>query len=120
MMASMNGLNTYKTGILFTLSDSVDAKEHDVELVIKYRVSPGCEPTREQPGEGPTVSIESAILRSLHVMPTTYEDAPRWLWPYLEDDEALTAELLAHAAASDEYARDQAADARREERRLSL
>lgn len=113
---------TYKTGLLFTLSDSVDAKEHDVELVIKYRVSPGSAPTREQPGEGPSVSIESATIRSLYIMPTTHEPAPGWLWPYLNgfaEDEALIAELLAHAENADEAARDQAADARREERRLS-
>lgn len=114
----MSGPYKYQTGILFTLSDAVGAAEHDVRLTLKYTVYPGCAPTLEQPGEGPSVSIQSATVYS-HIATFRREyDAPEWLWPYLESDEALVAELLAHAANADEYARDQAADARREERTL--
>lgn len=110
--------HTYKTGIVFTLSDSSDALQHDVNLTLKFTVYPGCEPTREQPGEGPSVSIQSATIRCLHRGDGREHDAPDWLWPFLEADEALAAEMLASAAHDDEYARDQAADARREERQM--
>ena len=108
---------TYKTELVFTLSDSVDAEQRHFPLVIRYTVYPGCEPTLEQPGEGPSASIQSASLGgAFH--PLGAHDAPAWLWSYLEGDEALNGELLAHAAQTDEYARDQAADARRDERKL--
>lgn len=110
---------TYKTGILFTLSDDVDAQEHDVFLTVHYTVYPGSEPTQEQPGEGPSVTIQKATVRSMRqTYPSCEHDAPDWLWPHLEEDKALEAELLAHAERTDEVARDQAVDARCEERRL--
>jgi len=115
----MTGSYTYRTGIMFTLSDAREAKEHDVFLTLRYSVHPGCEPTREQPGEGPSVSIHSATVRSLSQTMSRWEyDAPEWLWPHIEDDAALEAELLTHAAQQDEAARDSAADMHREERAL--
>jgi hypothetical protein len=109
--------HTYKTELVFSLSDSVDADEHHIPLELRYTVYPGCEPPLEQPGEGPSTSIQRATIGG-RFHPLGAHDAPSWLWSYLEGDEALLAEMLAHAAAANEYARDQAADARREERRL--
>src|SRR5206468_2406556 len=112
---------TYKTGILFTLSDASEGDQHEVALTLKYAVSRGYAATLEEPGEGPSVSIESATITSTPQangqLARAYA-APDWLWPFLEGDEALHAELLAHAADDDEYARNQAADARRKERML--
>ena len=108
---------TYKTEVVFTLSDSVDAEQHHFPIVIRYTVYPGCAPTLEQPGEGPNASIQSASIGgAFH--PLGAHDAPAWLWSYLEGDESLQAELLAYAADMNEHARDQAADAKREEQRL--
>jgi hypothetical protein len=112
---------TYKTGILFTLSDASAADPHEVTLTLKYTVSRGYAATLEEPGEGPSVSLQTATITATPQangqLRRAY-DAPDWLWPFLEGDEALHAELLAHAADDDEYARDQAADGRREERML--
>lgn len=110
-------LYTYRTGLAFTLSDSVDADQHSVDLTIRFTVHPGCKATLEEPGEGPSVSIQAAtIITKMGTQLQREDDAPDWMWPFLEKDEALQAELLAHAADLEEYARDYAADARREDR----
>jgi hypothetical protein len=112
----MAQLHTYRTGIVFTLSDSADAVQYDVDLTIRFTVTPGAEATREEPGYGPSVEIRDAyVLSGIGTIKRSEENAPDWLWPFLERDEDLAAELLAHAQQQDEYARDQADDARREE-----
>lgn len=117
----MSSLYTYRTGMDLRFSDSMDADEHSVDLTIHYTVSPGCRATFEQPGEGPTVSIQGATITSaIGTKLQREDDAPDWMWPFLEKDAALAAELLAHAEDADEYARDQAAEARREERLLEV
>jgi hypothetical protein len=105
---------TLKTALLFTLSDNNDSDDpHEVKLVIRFNVYRGCEPTLEQPGEGPSASIQDVtIIHEGRSYP-----APEWLWPFLESDEGLQGELLHDAVCTDEYHRDQAADAKREERR---
>lgn len=108
-------LHTYRTEMTFSFSDDAD-EPHRVHLTLKYRVECGAEATLEEPGYGPSVSIADAII-------TTRDGFTRpldgWLWTFLEDDDALTAELLTHAAYMDDYAREQKADAEREERRLA-
>lgn len=101
---------TYKTGIVFTLSDSADAEQHEVKLELRYTVHPGCEPTLEHPGEGMSVSILDAFVDR--------SPAPGWLWPFLESDQSLADEMIAHASDIEEYRHDQAAEAKREERML--
>ena len=106
---------TLATGILFTLSDNNDSDEpYEAKLHIRFTVYRGCEPTLEQPGEGPSVSIKSAVI----VHEGRSYDAPEWLWPFLESDEGLQGELLHHAVCMDECHRDHAADAKREEQML--
>ncbi len=117
----MSALHTYRTGIVLSLSDSVDAAQHDVELIVRYTVRPGCEVTREQPGEGPSIEFSSATISQgygLVGFGRKNYDAPDWLWTFIEKDEELQAELLSHAEQMDEYARDQVADAKREEQML--
>lgn len=115
----MRGRYIYRTDFMFSLSAGVNAAEHNLVLVLQYTVSPGCEATRDQPGEGSVVIVADAHIES--GQGTIYrrtEVVPNWLWPFIEGDEELQAEMLAHAAELDEYARDQAADAKREEQML--
>lgn len=83
---------------------------HELKARINYSVSKGYPDTREQPGCGPSVSINAISVDGIN--------APGWLFAMAEADEALTAELLQHAADTDEHDRDQAADSRREELRM--
>ncbi len=109
---------TYRTGILFTLSDSVDADQHEIKLFLRYTVIPGAEATRFEPGYGPIVNIVEARISSSDIALSVGELAPDWLWPFLEEDAELEREMLAHAAHEDEAARDHIADMRREEIQL--
>lgn len=113
----MGPLYTFRTDFDFSLVPW--GPEHQVELSIRYSVQPGCEPTREQPGEGPSVEFSSARIIVGHGTVNRREyDVPDWLWPFIEADEELAGDMLQAARDADEYARDQAADARREEQKL--
>lgn len=113
----MSGLYTFRTDFEFTLVPF--GPEYQVELAIRYSVNPARELAREQPGEGASVEFSSAKIIVGHGSANRREyDAPDWLWPFIEADEELAGDMLEAAAADDEYARDQAADARREEQRL--
>jgi hypothetical protein len=103
-------LYTYRTDLRFTVDGG---EEQSVSLILRYYVHPGCEPTREQPGEAPYAEI-SAKSR-IHIAGDQYPLSD-WMYDFLDPDETLRAELLSNAADADEYGRDQAADARREDR----
>jgi hypothetical protein len=109
---------TYKTELLFTLSDGATEEPHRVKLEVKFTVNRARSATLEEPGEGASVSIHDAHIVTTTGIYRNAEVAPNWLWPFLESDEALQSEMLTAAVEDDEYARDQAADARREESRL--
>lgn len=105
----------YQTELVFSLSD--DGDQHSIPLILEFTVNLGHEPTLEQPGEGPSVSISKAHIGGAFHQLGAHE-VPDWLWSFLEGDEAFQNELLDVAARDAEWARDQAVDARREERRL--
>lgn len=98
---------TYNTTLYFRVAD----EEHDIPCRIEYRVTPGAEAMREEPGYGPTVGVTQMNVKAGH---GSFPELPFWMWEALID-ESLEAELLENAAATDEYHRDQAADAKREE-----
>jgi hypothetical protein len=106
---------TMHTGVIFTLTDDIDREEHEAKLRLKFRVYPARAATMTEPGEAASVSIQEADIEHGTGLGRQFIPAPPWLWPALESDQRLHAELLAHAADTDEYARDRAADARREE-----
>lgn len=99
---------TLRTDVSF----SVCGSEHDLTLIAPYTVTPGCEPTLEQPGEEPAAELGMIRLTSLDG--SREYPVPGWLQDMLEGDEQLLASCLAEAADAEEYARDRAADARRE------
>lgn len=80
---------------------------HDVDAKIAYSVDLGYPDTLEEPGCGPTVSINAIYIDGGF--------APAWLIGMAEEDASLIEELLVHAADCEEIARDQVADARRED-----
>lgn len=101
---------TWRTSFQVIVSDSTDAATYDVDLTLRYTVYRGREATQEEPAEGASVSIQEALVAG--------EPAPKWLWALLERDDELQHEMLYHATEMDCLAREQAADERREERRL--
>jgi hypothetical protein len=100
---------TMHTSFVVHVSNELGDDGHDIDAKIAYTVSKGYPDTWEEPGCGPSVSIHAIYIDGGY--------APGWLIGMAEEDEALAAELLAHAADTDEHARDQAADARRDDMR---
>ena len=111
----MGRSRTFKTGFAMHVWDG---GEYEFQAVISYRVYPGSPQTRDDPGCDATAEIETVRLVKLDG--TKEYPVPAWLQAMLEGDEALLDSLLSDAADADEYARDQAADATREEQRLRL
>lgn len=101
---------TMHTSFVVHVNNELGDDGHEVQARINYSVSKGYPDTFEEPGWGPSVSINALTADGT--------DAPGWLIGMAEEDDGLIAELLAHAADTDEHARDQAADARREEQML--
>jgi hypothetical protein len=83
---------------------------HEVEARIDYSVSRARPATLEEPSEEASVSIDRITIDG--------SDAPGWLFEMAESDQALLDELMAHAADTEEHARDRAADERREDLRM--
>lgn len=80
---------------------------------VTYTVTTGHRGYYGQPAEGPSVEVTRLTLyRGTRPAP-----CPDWLSDDLTEDAAFIARLLADAAEQDECARDDAADARREEMR---
>jgi hypothetical protein len=102
----------YKTKIGLTLLGLAFDKQVPVE--IEYTVSKGCEATREQPAEGPTLELVKITLTDSKG--TRYR-AHDWLWELFEGDDELQGELFSEADASDDDAREHR-DALRSEIRL--
>lgn len=98
---------TMHTQFIVHVTHELGDDGHDVNAKIVYTVDRGYPATLQDPGCGPSVSISDVYVDGVV--------APSWLAGVAEDDAGLIAELLAHAADCDEHARDQAADARREE-----
>lgn len=103
---------TMHTVFLVHVCDQIGDDGHEVKARINYSVSNGYSATLEEPGSGPEVSINSISVDGIN--------APGWLFEMAETDEGLLNELIAHAADTDEHARDEAADRRREELRDGL
>lgn len=101
---------TMHTQFTVHVSDQLGDDGHDVNATITYSVDLGYPDSFEEPGCGPTVSISAIYIDGGY--------APAWLIAIAEQDNGLTEELLKHASDCEEYRRDQAADARREERLL--
>jgi hypothetical protein len=91
----------YKTKIGLTLLGLAFDKQVPIE--IEYTVRKGCEATREQPAEGPTLELVKITLTDSKG--TRYR-AHDWLWELFEGDDELQGELLSEAAAADESGRD--------------
>jgi hypothetical protein len=101
---------TMHTSFRVHVSDELGDDGHEIPARIIYSVMQGYPDTLEEPGCGPTVSINSIDIGGI--------SAPGWLFSMVENDEGLANELLTHAAETDGHARDQAADARRDERMM--
>lgn len=80
---------------------------------VTYTVTTGHQGYYGQPAEGPAVEVTGLTLRR-GARPAP---CPDWLADDLISDDAFIARLLSEAAEQDECARDDAADARREEMR---
>lgn len=89
--------------------------EVEVDAIITFRVTPGREATREEPGEAPEVEI---IRFQLSSMGSVFADAPQWMVRRFENDDSFNSWLLQEAAERDEYNRECAAEAKAEERRM--
>ena len=112
----MSGRYKILTDMTLTLIGTIDAKPHDITLEVTFDVEPERSATHFEPGEGATVSIQTATIIENHGGPKMKRyDAPYWLWPMIEGDECLAHEMLAEAWESDEAERDHQADSRREE-----
>lgn len=101
---------TMHTQFTVHVSHELGDDGHDVNAKIAYSVDLGYPDSLEEPGWGPTISINGIYIDGGY--------APAWLIGIAEQDANLTEELLRHAADCEEIARDQAADARRDERLL--
>lgn len=106
---------TFHTELTFSFSDDAD-EPHRVPLILKYTITPGAEATREEPGYGASVNVQTAYIKTQDGFPRELEG---WMWLIMEADEALMDELIHHARCIDEWNAEQAADAKREEARLS-
>jgi hypothetical protein len=100
---------TMHTSFIVHVNHELGDDGRDVAAKINYSVDKGYPATLEEPGCGPEVSINSISVDGIN--------APGWLFNMAAEDEALLSELLAHAADTDEDARDRAYEARREELR---
>lgn len=89
--------------------------EVEIDAIISFRVHPGCDASLEGPAEDPTVDITRFQLSSCGAV---FADCPTWLSDRFEQDDSFNGWLLSEAADRDEYARDCAAEARAEDRRL--
>lgn len=99
---------TMHTSFVVHVCDQIGDDGHDIEAVIGFSVHPARAATLEEPAEDASVSIHNIYVDGSY--------APGWLFEMAEKDDGLTAELLDHAVDTDEYDRDQAYDARREDR----
>lgn len=90
--------------------------EFEIDALISFKVDPGCSATNETPAEGPTVDITRFQLSSIGAV---FADCPSWLSERFERDDSFHAWLMSEAADRDEYERDEAADSRREDRRIA-
>lgn len=102
---------TYRTGLSIGVCDPAD---HSLPIRLTFSVYPGCAATLEQPGEAASAELLTAEVQ---VGPIEWVAVSEWLFSLLCGDSELNNEMLATAAEDDECARDQAADARREELR---
>jgi hypothetical protein len=104
---------TYRTTLYMT---TIGSDEHKLELEFRYSVTPGSDDYWDgqqwQPGWAAEADIRSARIK---VAPTEWVAMPEWMFGLFYADSNFQEELLVHAADQDEYARDQAADAKREE-----
>lgn len=107
----MSSLHTLKTHLRLSLGG---VEEHEVDARVSYWFTPAWPASSMDPGSGATVEIDNIQIAN----GKDFHGLPGWLVDAFRDDEELIADCLADKAESDEYAREQAADARREERFL--
>jgi hypothetical protein len=98
---------TMHTPFVVHVSQELGDDGHEIQARINYSVTPARAATLEEPAEEAGVWINAVTIDG--------SDAPGWLFEMVDLDQALRAELLAHAADCDEGAREDAAEARREE-----
>lgn len=107
----MASLHTLKTHLRLSLG-GVD--EHEVDARVSYWFTPAWPQSSMDPGSDASVEIDNIQIANGR----EYHSLPDWLVDAFRDDETLLADCLADKAESDEYAREQAADARREDLRM--
>lgn len=107
----MASLHTLKTHLRISLGGIA---EHEVEARVSYWFTRAWPQSSMDPGSDATVEIDNIQIANGR----DYHSLPGWLVDSFRDDETLIADCMADKAESDEYARDQAADARREEMML--
>lgn len=105
----MSSLHTLKTHLSISLGG---ISEHEVEAHVSYWFTRGWPASSQDPGCGPSVEIDNIQI----VNSGQFHRLPTWLSDVFCDDEDLLDECMADKAAGDEYARDQVADAAREDR----
>jgi len=92
--------------------------EVEVEAVIDFTVTKFRVATMEGPEEPPMAEVTNFRIRK----PKTGEwlTCPAWISDAFESDDSFMGWLISEAADQDEYARDCAAEARAEDRRLGF
>lgn len=103
----MSSLHTFSTHIRLSLGS---IEEHEVEAHVSYWFTPAWPQSRDDPGCDAVVEIDNIQLKH----GKEYHLLPAWLVDAFANDETLIADCLADKAESDECARDEAADARRD------
>lgn len=105
----------YTTTTALSLSLWEGGGEVDVEAVIRFNVSWAVPATHESPSEPAMAEVESFRIRK----PKTGEwlSCPAWISDAFEGDDSFMDWLVSEASEQKEYAKAQAADASREERR---
>lgn len=107
----MSSLHTMKLDLAICL---VGSAEREFEAHVSYWFTPAWPPTREDPGCEATIEIDSIQISQLG----EYYKLPSWIVDALTDED-LIAQCFSDKAASDEYARELAYEARLEELRGS-
>lgn len=95
-----------------------DANEFEVEMVVKFTVAPARAQALNEPAEPATV--EFVTIRLFDAGKKIELPCPDWLHERFADDEQFQDWLMAEADEQAACARDDAADAKRDERRLGL
>lgn len=113
----MSATYTYRTTLLLSVGGGT---EREFPVHLRYTVTPGSGDywDGQMWQQGWAAEVELVEARVQLPAPSEWVAVPEWIFSVLYSDADLHAELLSNAADDDEHARDQAADARREDMRM--